>query len=93
MTNDGNSGAILRNYSDAPPPLRNPLLSLRKLPRRCHFAVAEVCGARQPRGEVLHAPDAATLDRARERWAALLQAHSGGRGCASAPAVTLETKG
>ena len=42
---------------------------------------------------MLHAPDAATLDRARERWAALLQAHSGGRGCASAPAVTLETKG
>ena len=33
------------------------LLSLRKLPKRCHFVVLEVLDAKQPRGELLPASE------------------------------------
>ena len=47
------------------------LLTLRKLPKRCHFLVVEVLGTKQPRGEVLPELDAEATQGAGERYAAL----------------------
>ena len=68
----------------------NGLLSLRKLPKRCHFLVLEVLGVKQPRGELLPEWSDEHAKACSARFAGLWQSKYKGRvnGRIAAPAGT-----